>query len=259
MQARTNVSGLFNGTINDGVMVNGACPCISGNAFYINQVELQAGNNSLNAILTDQAGATSQHTISITSNNNDGITFTTESDCGIAPLDVTFELDLDDTLITQIDVDYDGDGTPDITTTDPTTVLSHQYTTPGVYEATLWLVDNQGNDYERRLYVVVQDEAELDTMYQQVWTNFSTAIASSDINVALNTINTNVRGFYDPILQALASNLPEIAGDWSDIEKIRINENFAEYAVLTVVNGQVKTFMVTFAKDADGIWRIASM
>ncbi len=50
-----------------------------------------------------------------------------------------------------------------------------------------------------------------------------------------------------------------IAGDLSGIRKIQISETTAEYAVLTVVDGQVKTFVITFTKDSDGIWRILSM
>jgi hypothetical protein len=98
-----------------------------------------------------------------------------------------------------------------------------------------------------------------DDLFQQVWSNLSAALAAGDINTALNAVKTSARGYYNPVFQALSTNLPEIAGDLSGIEKVRIDESFAEYAVLTVVNGQVRTFIVTFAKDADGIWRIVSM
>ncbi len=257
--SETNVSGIFLGGLDSGVMVNNIPGCMYGNSFYINEFPLQSGSNTLTATLTDPAGSTNEHSISITGNDNLVPTLGADDDCGIAPLTVNFSLGTAGVNIQQIDIDFDGDGVPDYTTTDANAAMSTTYFTPGVYPATAWILDDQGVEYEMRLNIVAQDESVQDALLQQVWSNFSGALATGDVDTALQSIRTQLRGFYGPILEALSTNLPEIAGDLSGIKKIQLSEDLAEYAILTVVDGQVSTFVITFTKDSDGIWRILSM
>ncbi|HHH44495.1 MAG TPA: hypothetical protein ENK49_10195 [Gammaproteobacteria bacterium] len=256
---RTHVSGVFSSGPGSGVTVNGAQACVFGNAFFINEFPLQAGSNTLTATLTDSTGATDQHAVPVTSNGNLVLTLDADDDCGVAPLTVNFALGTAGINVRRIDINFDGDGAPDFSTTDVSAAISTTYATPGVYPATAWMLDDQGLEHEAHLNIVARDETAQDDIFQQIWGNFSTALAAGDTTTALQSINTQSRGFYSPVLQALAANLPEIAGDLSGIEKIQIDENFAEYALLTVVNGQVSTFIVRFARDTDGIWRIVSM
>jgi hypothetical protein len=53
--------------------------------------------------------------------------------------------------------------------------------------------------------------------------------------------------------------MTEILGDWSSMESVDFQNNIANYSVLSVVNGQVKTFIITFSKDEYGVWRIDTM
>ena len=257
--ARTRVSGVFSGGPDSGITVNGTQACVFGNAFFINDFPLQVGDNTLTATQTDATGATTRHSISVTGNGNFVPTLDADDDCGVAPLTVNFTLGTAGINVRQIDIDFDGDGVPDFTATDVNAAISTTYATPGVYPATAWILDNQGVEYQAHLNIVVQDETAQDHIFRQIWGNFSTALAAGDTAAALQSVKTQARGFYSPVLQALATNLPEIAGDLSGIERIQIDENFAEYAVLTVVNGRARTFIVTFTRDADGVWRIVSM
>lgn len=258
--SQTAVTGVFVGGADSGVTVNGAQACVFGNTFTINEFPLQTGDNTLTATLADASGAADQHAVTVTgSATPSDVTLTVNEDCGLAPLAVNFDVDSGGLGIQKIYIDFDGDGGPDFSTTDVTAAINTTYSVPGIYQATVWVLDNQGMEHAARVNVVVRDEAAEDDIFQQVWTSFSTALAAGDINGALNAVKTTARGFYEPVFQALVANLPEIAGDLSGIEKIRVEENFAEYAVLTVVDGQVRTFVVTFAKDNDGLWRIVSM
>ena len=254
-----NVSGFFVGGANSGVGVSGLTGCVYANSFYINNFPLQSGSNTLTAALTDQTGAGGQHSVMLTSNANPKLTFEADNNCDIAPMDVDFDIGTLDINVVQIDIDFNGDGVVDLTTTDVNSAITTTYTTPGVFIATVWILDDQGNEHERRLSIVVQDETIQKDLFQQIWSNFSIALAAGDAATALQSVLTQYRGFYGPVLQALAANLPAIAGDLSGIRKIQISGDVAEYAVLTVVDGQVRTFVVTFMKDSDGIWRILSM
>lgn len=258
--SQTAVTGVFVGGTDSGVTVNGAQACVFGNTFTINEFPLQAGDNTLTATLADASGTIGQHAVTVTgSATPSGVTLTANEDCGLAPLAVNFDVDSGGLGIQKIEIDFDGDGDPDFSTTDVTAAINTTYGVPGIYPATVWVLDNQGTEHAARVNIVARDEAAEDDIFQQVWSNFSTALAAGDINGALDAVKITARGFYEPVLQALVANLPEIAGDLSGIEKIRVEENFAEYAVLTVVDGQVRTFVVTFAKDNDGLWRIVSM
>lgn len=257
--SRTDISGIFSGGPDSGITVNGVSACLFGNAFYINDFPLQPGATTLTATLTDSAGATDQYAVSITSNGNPVPALGADTDCAVAPFTVTFDIDTAGINAQQIDIDFDGDGAPDFTTTDANVPITHTYGTSGVYPVTAWLLDTQGVEHETGRIIVAQDETAQNDIFQQIWGNFSTALAAGDINTALNSVKASARGYFNPVLQAFATHLPDIAGDLSGIEKVRIDENFAQYAVLTVVNGQVRTFIVTFTRDTDGIWRLVSM
>jgi hypothetical protein len=253
------VSGIYSGGSGSGITVNTVPACVFANTFYINNLPQQTGSNTLTAILTEPTGSTDQHSIQVTNSGTPVPTLGANNDCGVAPLVVNFDIGTAGVNVQQIDIDFDGNGVPDLSTTDINAALSHTYTSPGVYPATAWILDDQGSEHVVRLNIVAQNEAAQNDLFQQIWTNFSTALAAGDAATALQSVGIQSRGLYTPVLQALAANLPEIAGDLSGIRKIQIGEDTAEYAVLTVVDGQVKTFVITFTKDADGIWRIASM
>lgn len=252
------VSGIYTGSNDSGVTVNTQSTCIFGNAFYINDHPIQAGANTLTATLTNPLGETGEHSIQIDGTGSPTLTLSADIDCGIAPLAVTFSIDAPGINIQQIEVDFDNKGI-DISTTDINSPLSHTYNTPGVYPVTAWVLDDQGAEYPLYFNIVVQDEATQNDIFQQIWNNFSTALSVGDSSTALLSIGSSSRGYYGPVLEALSEHLAEIAGDLSGIEKIKITDDTAEYAVMTVVDGQVRTFVVTFIKDKDGIWRILSL
>ncbi len=258
-ESSVNVYGLFSGGANSGVSVNGLPACVFGSGFYVNNYALQPGSNTLTATLTDQTAVTSQHSVAVTSNANPVLTFEADNDCGIAPLNVNFDISTLGINVLLVEIDFDGDGVIDFTPLDSNATINNIYSTPGVYTATAWILDAQGNEYQLRVNIVVQDETVQENIFQQVWSDFTTALAAGDVNTALQSVKVQSRGFYGPVLQALAPNLPAIAGDFSSIEKIRITGNIAEYTVLTVVSGQVRTFVVTFTRDSDGVWRILSL
>lgn len=257
--AQSDISGVFSGGPDSGITVNGAPACLFGNTFYINDFPLQPGANTLTATLTDSAGATDQHAVSVTSNGSPVLALGADTDCAAAPFTVAFDIETAGINVQQIDIDFDGDGVVDFSTTDPNASITHTYSASGVYAVMAWLLDAQGAEYEAHRTIVAQDGASQDAIFQQIWNNFSTALTAGDATTALQSVLTQYRGFYGSVLQALAANLTAIAGDLSGIRKIQISDDVAEYAVLTVVDGQVRTFVVTFMKDSDGIWRILSM
>ncbi|MCD6493506.1 MAG: PKD domain-containing protein [Archaeoglobaceae archaeon] len=71
--------------------------------------------------------------------------FTANPSVGLAPLNVTFTCNAhdEDGSIVGYEWDFDGDGHIDNTTT--TNTVTHKYTTPGVYNARVTVVDNDGN------------------------------------------------------------------------------------------------------------------
>lgn len=255
----TVIFGAFSGASGSGVTVGTQSACLYGNTFYINDYPLALGSNSVTATLTEPSGMSDQHSVQVTRNGSPDLSFQADNACGIAPLQVDFELGIAGINVQHIDIDLDSNGIPDITTTDVDSAIAHTYTTPGVYPVTAWVLDDQGIERALHLNIVVQDEALQNDLFQQIWSNFSTALTAGNSSTALQSIGSPSREYFGPIMEALSGHLPEIAGDFSGIQKIQINEDTAEYAVMTVVDGQVRTFVVTFIKDKDGIWRIWSL
>jgi len=70
---------------------------------------------------------------------------TAHQECGIAPHTVNYQLEGNPDAIQRFDIDYDNDGTIDMTTTDVSSLsLQHTYATPGVYPVTAWLTTATG-------------------------------------------------------------------------------------------------------------------
>ncbi|HEX5055039.1 MAG TPA: hypothetical protein VFX02_00935 [Gammaproteobacteria bacterium] len=258
-----NVTGTFTGPVNSTVIVNGKVACISGNSFYLNSLPLQTGANAITARLTVPVGLGPQDGVTVNRTGNSIYTVTVDIDCGLAPLAAKFRISTTLPNIQRVEFDYDGNGTTDQTVSNLFQILTqsfgHTYQNPGVYPFVLKVFDTSQVQFNLPLNIVVLDEEDIDARIRSVWNGMNSALTTSDTDAATQYFSLGVRGIYGPILGSLSTHLPEIEDDFSDITKINIQDDTAEYAVLRVVNGDAKVFILQFSRDDDGLWRLREM
>ncbi|MFN8544254.1 MAG: hypothetical protein U0807_08605 [Candidatus Binatia bacterium] len=64
---------------------------------------------------------------------------------------------------------------------------------------------------------------------------------------------------HDAMSRAAAENSVSANDDSSPLQAVNISARFAEYAVTRTIAGESRLFLIDFIRDADGVWRIASM
>lgn len=254
------LSGKFGGPENTGVTVNGVVAVTADGKFYVNNLPLQPGTNTLTVIATTPDGQTVTQTLTVINTGLSPFQVTVEPQSGVAPLNVAFTVTAQTSnTIQQIAIDFDGNGTTDFTTTDPTAPITFTYNTPGVYQPRITITDNQGATYNQSLAVVVYSAVQMDKLFETLWTNMNNALQSGDITGASRFLNASAKLKYKPLFDALLSRMSQILASYSSLRRISISENIGEYAINRTYLGQNRIYLIYFLRDSDGVWRLDAM
>lgn len=254
---RVNVVGVYVGEQNSGISVNGQAACTFNNHFYVNNLPLVSGSNTLTALHTLQAGSTEIFTQAVTGGAASAYQLTADNSCGMAPLTVNFAVT--GNTIQQLDIDYDNNGSIDLTTSTPATAtLQHNYTTAGVYPVTVWVTANN-LVYTLSLNIVVQDPQQQTDQLKILWGNMRTALINGNKANAMQTLSVQARNTYGGVFDALMPNMATVFGELSEIEPVSNNIDIASHGIIRVENGVNKMYFINFIKGNDGVWRIDSM
>jgi hypothetical protein len=254
-----NVIGVFSAENNSGINLNSETACTYNNNFYINNVPLTAGLNTLRATYTTESGTTDSTSIDLARSGSASNKFSASINCGPAPLNITFDLDTGSNVIQQLDIDYDNDGVIDLTTTTPATaIIQNNYTAPGVYPVTAWLTTVTGVE-QLSLNIVVNDEAQENDTIQAVWNGMRSALVAGNKSMAMQRLTPEAKRAYGGIFDSLMPNMAEVFEEISVAERIKISNGIASYIVLRLEDNIVKTYVINFSKGNDGVWRVDSM
>ena len=254
-----NIIGVFVDENNSGINVNGETACTYNNNFYINNLPLTTGDNTLTATYTTSNGGTDSTSIEVSQSGSTSYKLSADKNCGIAPLNVTFELEKGSNVIQQLDVDYDNDGIIDVTSTTPSTViLQHNYSAPGVYPVTVWLTSGTTTQ-QLSLNIVVNDELAESNALKAIWGDMKTKLLSGNHAGAIQYLTPEGVRAYSGIFTSLMPYMAEFYNEITEIEPISISNEIASFAMLRVEGGETKMYIVNYSKGSDGVWRIHSM
>lgn len=239
-----------------GVTVNGTVAAVQGATFGA-LVPVTPATTHLAVLATTGTGVTASHTIAITVTPAPDAAFMLHASPtnGLAPLTVTFAV-LGGPVATQVELDADGNGTPDLTVSG-LDGQSFTYTAPGLYLPRVTVTDAQGTRHTTTAVVQVHDRTALDTLLQAKWTGMRDALRRGELEGALQFIAGGSRAEFRADLTALAPFLTSLAHALEDIQLIALLEEHIQCELLSMENALTFSYYVEFIRDPDGIWRIA--
>ncbi len=254
------VTGTYSGPPGTAVIVNGRTACTDSTNFYANNIPLVPGSNTLYISASIRDGLRVDLTQTITSTGATPVTVQTDAPCGYAPHAVEFGLTNNmGNAIVQIQADFDGDGTIDLSTSDPSVALSHTYAPPGVYQALFTIDEQSGAQYTARQTIVVSDLTNIDAQLRLVYNTMLDRLRVGAIDGALNQLTLQMQDNFKPVFQALGANLTAAVDQLGRISSGRISENLALYTVLRDENGTKMAYPVYMLRGNDGVWLIGQM
>lgn len=255
-----NVTGTFHGALNSGITVNGIPAVLINHEWAANNIPLTTGVNALTAIATTAGGLAVTQTLEVTSVGTTLLILNAASaSSGIAPFPVTFQYQfLSETTPQDIRIDYTGNGNY-VSVSDPTATLSYTYPTPGVYPVTLILTDSGNAEYQAHLLVVVQEPSQMDALFQSIWGDLTTALASSNKAAAMHVLDGTAQRNYGSAFDTLIPHMQDIVNTFSPLLRSSISSSIGEYAIVRPSTGHQSLFFIYFLKDQDGIWRLDAM
>lgn len=256
-----NIEGTYKGPENIGITVNGEVAAIINNKFYVNNVNLNSGLNTLTAYLSVPDGTTLNYAISVTSNATSAYNVNASPYSGMAPLTVNFNVnETQENSIQQVSVDFDSDGVVDYNSTDLTLPINYTYTLPGKYLATTTVVDINGVAHTYQNHIVVNDVKNINNKLRNLYQGMLNDLATGNISKAMLALSPTMRFKYETKFNKVKNFMPTIISRLGTIAGGSISSEFAEYIVLRNMNTKTYAYSIYFIRgNDDGIWRIAEM
>ncbi len=257
------VTGQVKAPANSSISINGIVGSIgSDGRFFVNNVPLVPGANTLTITITTPDGKLTTQTIQVTSSAKAPFVFSASPTEGLAPLTVNFTLmNRNNVAFARIELSCLGDGTITRTLTAPSLALGAcTYTTPGLYKAKMRVINAQKQViYTSYQAINVKSASDQDAMLQNVYYSMLAQLKVKNINGALNYVTGGVRDKYNSAFTAMQTSLPTIVDQLGTLQNGVLGGDMAEYVVVRNQGGANKAFLLYLIRGEDGIWRIDGM
>lgn len=255
------VSGTYQGPPNSGVTVNGVVAKGDGGSnFYVNNVPLTLGPNTIAVTLETAEGASVSATRTVTSSARAPFQVTVDPGSGYAPATAAIRVSQQGSEAWQTIAVYGlGSATLDTTGMNQSVPGRITFPSPGIYRPRVVLTDATGASYEQTLVVIMRDTSSYSTLVKQVWNRLAGALAARDKQSALQMLNGNAPDRYREVFDTLEASLPQIVANWSAPRAGRMGEDIAELTVARNIDGVKRLFFIYLLRDWKGIWRVDSM
>lgn len=242
-----------------GVTVNGTSGFLTANGFAA-IVALDAGPQTITASLNDPTGTIAQDTISVQVTPGPasrGLFVTASPGTGMAPLAAALRASFLGAAA-NYQWDVDGDGTIDFSG-EALDEIIFQYAAPGLYFPKVIVTDVQGTQTVENAAVLVLPPADLVALLQAKWQGLKDALRAGNVPRALGFIAIGRRAQYDEIFRNLTVPLSVIDQVLTDIRFVQARAQTVEFEMLRSDERGQLSYLVRFAVDEDGIWRLRDM
>lgn len=261
------VKGTFQAPAYSGLTINGVIAIVdsSGN-FYANNVPLTPGANTLTATVTTLDENVLSNSINLTATAAGPNRTTVTPIEAISSLPATFKVS-NPNLIQRVDIDTNGDGIIDFTTTGWAGFTPGQseftatvtYSTAGIYKPIITVTDNLNNVTNDQFVLQVHDPVVMNQMFGDLWARMLGKLRANDVPAALTSISGGVRSKYQTVFTALQPNLASTVDQLGTLSGANLGLDMSEYLIVRTSGSNTKAYPMYFIRSEDGVWRVAGM
>jgi len=258
------VYGSFSGPPAAGVAIN-RFPAVQTAADFVGLVVLEPGENTIRVKLTQLTGESITRTRTVTYDpaQQPDVELSAEIQGEHAPFSTGFTLALKPGLgltPTRLQVDFDGDGSFEVDSTNISAPLLHEYKIPGFFTPTA-LVTFDGTppvtrSATQKVAVVPLPLTRATLCY--VYYRMKNRLIANDVPDAVKSINLELRAEAQSEFEAF-SDLPSVAPRFGVVVDGTIGIRIAEIELLAQTNSGPRGRSLTFERSLDGVWRITDM
>ena len=265
-----DVVGTFFGPQNTGITVNGVVAHTVNGHFLASDVSLAGGSNEISVQATTLTGAKAAKAINATQAGADlsPVTLTVDGRRGAsgpAPFQIDFNVEIgalpNNAPVKSIAIDADGDGIYESSATTLANLpAGFIYNLPGIYSASLKVMDNRGNEYLARRTVLIQDPVAHRYMLCDIYAYLKDRLNAQDAIGASNAHQPLTQAKYLPFYQALGFNMPASAQMLGSVANGFVGNGYAELTIVRDNTNQTRSgFPLRMTQGTDGVWRISEM
>jgi hypothetical protein len=260
--SKTLVMGTITSSADEvGVTVNGIVGQTQGSLFSVGGVPLMVGGNDLIATATNACMNQAQTTTHIdVPQIAPALQLTSSPPTGLAPQAVTLRADVS-TLqnpVATFQWDFEGKGTVDAAGPG-LAIVSHTYAQPGLFFPQLVVIDTQGNQYSATGVVSIISGPQMQALLQTRWTLFKLALMSQQVDQILSFLHPGAARMYGPGLSAAQANLLAFSQSLGNVNLSAFFGSMAELTVSEQQTGNAFLYLIYYAQDQFGLWKIAQM
>jgi uncharacterized repeat protein (TIGR01451 family) len=267
------LSGTLQAPPNSSVVVNNLPAAITSDGrFFVNNVPLLPGPNTVQVTLTEPNGTVTTQSLTIASTATQPFEFRTQlgpniQASGLAPLGVQFSVsDPGGAPATSINLSCTNNGNVDFSVSQvdlsgaANSLGVCSYPGPGVYTALVTVINAPPGQAAQTVYtgtltVVVQDPAALDAVLRSLWSGMNDALKAGDQPRALSYLDDPAKATYAPVYSGLAAKMPGIVASYSDLSPSILTGAFAEYSLMRTIQGTPQGFYIYFV-NTTGVWQL---
>jgi hypothetical protein len=254
------VSGTYQGAANIGIRVNGKTAQRIGSGFCAGDIPLIPGLNTLEISAIAPDGTTTTQTLTVTSSGSNSLGLNADRDVGFAPLAVTFGVDNNTgKTLSELDYDFDNNGTVDFSTFDPAAVISHTYTAPGCYTVIVTATASDASTFVSSKTISVQDPNDAAGEVLGDYYRMLGNLRNNDIPAALTAFTATSQEKYQALFDSISTNLAAIVDQLGAVSEVTVGDGFAVITVVRKKSGLPVAYTVNLIRTESGLWRIESM
>ena len=247
--------------VETGITVNGMSAIVTGNRFVVNHVPLQVGGNVINVNAIDVNGLATTTKRNATAQTGNYIRFTTSSESGVGPLEISLELK-GSFSIAKATITASGPSPLTLVQGANPAEFSATLTMDGTYVITATALGPDGKTYQDTVAITVLNRTHIETLLKEKWEGMRTKISANDVNGALGYMASSLQNRYREFFTALGTRLPLLNDYLKDIELIYLSDGYAKCRFYRdeMIGGQVHNieYVVYFVQE-NGIWRLWRM